>query len=248
MAIHALLLGAVAGVTAGDPSWSGLLVAVSFVLVFLPLGAAVSSLSRVAVRRQAQRRIPFLVGGLGVAGAGALAIGPVVELAVIGVAAVFLAGAYEIARRMRGHRSVSAELLAIAGISTFAPMTWLLVSGPSPAWALSGPVAFLAFGGTVPYVRERVHRRKETDLTIAVRLRRGALAMAWQAAALASAAVAAWAGWATWLLPVAFGAGTVKTVAGLTARERRPRIQRIGIVEAVVSTVFAILAGIALGL
>lgn len=247
MAVHALLLGLVAGIAAGNASWAGGLVALVFVLVFLPFGAAVSSLSRRPARRQAQRRIAYLSIGMAATGAVALAIGPVVELLAVGVATAALAGSYAAARQASGPRSVLAELLAIASISLFAPLTWLLVSGPAPAWELSAPVAFLAFGGTVPYVRERVHRRKETGLTLVVRLRRGATAVGWQAGALVFAVVATSLGSATWLLPVAFVPGAVKTVAGLAAPERRPPIKRIGILETVVSTVFAILAGIALG-
>lgn len=246
MAVHALLLGLVGGLAAGSASALGILVAVLFLLLFLPLGAAVSALSRTPVRARARRRIVELAAGMLATGAVSLLVGPVAELVGLAVAAVALGAAYLVARRTTGHRSVVTELLAIGGISAFAPLTWLLVADATPGWELAGPVAFLAFAGTVPYVRERVHRRKETDLTLTRRLRRGMPAIAWQAVALVLAVLAAAASVATWLLPVAFVPGTIKTISGLAAPERRPPIKRIGIVETVVSTVFAIVAGIGL--
>jgi hypothetical protein len=49
------------------------------------------------------------------------------------------------------------------------------------------------------------------------------------------------------LVPVAFVPGALKTFLGLARPETRPPIQRIGYVETAISTAFAILAGVGLG-
>lgn len=246
MSIHALLLGAVAGFAAGGGRPAGLLLSLAFGALFLPMAAAVSSLSRAAIAGRARRRLAELSVAFVLLSAVALAWGPVAELLAIGAAAAGIAVLYGLARTKTGARSVIAQLVAIAGISLFAPLAWLLVGGPSVGWGWSAPAAFLAFGGTVPYVRERVRRRKLSSLSATDRLRRGVPALAWQAAALSGASAATAFASMSWLVPLAFVPGAVKTVLGLARPETRPPIGRIGIVETVLSTVFAVLAGIGL--
>jgi hypothetical protein len=248
MSVHALLLGAVAGLAAGGRDLVGLLLAIVFGALFLPLTAAVSVWSHPKLATRAKRRA--LVIGLALALAGALALlhGPTAQLVAVGAAGGVLSGAYVAARVRTGPRSVPTQLAAIAGICLFAPLTWLLVAGATARWPLSPLAAFLSFGGTVPYVRERVRRRRFTSLALAQRIRGGLPALLWQAAALLGSSVGAASGLVSWLVPVAFFPGAGKTLLGIVRPESRPPIKRIGYVETIISTVFAVLAGIGLAI
>lgn len=246
MSVHSLLLGIVAGFAAGGDDLAGLALALGFGLLFLPLTAAISVITQPRLATAARRRAVLL--GIGFAALGVLALvhGPALELGWIGVAGVALAGVYGLTRRMTGGRSVPSQLAAIASISLLAPLAWLLIAGPTDRWALSPAAAFLAFGGTVPYVRERVRRRR-VSLTLPERLRGGAIAIAWQVAALGVAAALAVTGVVNPLVPVAFVPGALKTFVALARPESKPPIQRIGYLETAIATAFAILAGIGLG-
>ncbi len=248
MALHALLLGIVAGFAAGGRDVAGLLLALAFGVLTLPLTAAVSVMSRAAVAARAKRRAAELLMAMAVASTLALLHGPGRQLLVLGSTGVVLSGVYAIGRQMKGPRSVPAQLAAIACISLLAPLAWLLVAGSTPRWPLSAPAAFLAFGGTLPYVRERVRRRRFAELTLRERLAGGLPALSWQAATLAVAVGAAAADAVGWLAAVAFAPGAVKTFLALLRPERRPPIRSIGVVETVISTVFAVVVGIGLGL
>lgn len=74
-----------------------------------------------------------------------------------------------------------------------------------------------------------------------------ALALGWQAVALAFAVALASAGRVTLLAAVAFVPSAVKTFPGLALPERSPPVRRIGYLETATSTVFALLAGMGLG-
>ena len=246
MSVHSLLLGIVAGFAAGGNDPAGLALAVGFGALFLPLTAAISVITQPRLASAARRRAASL--GVAFAALGVLALlhGPALELGWIGGIGIALAGVYGLTRRATGGRSVPSQLAAIAGISLLAPLAWLLIAGPTDRWALSPAVAFLAFGGTVPYVRERVRRRR-LSLTLAGRLRGGAVAIVWQVATLGTALTMAVAGVVNPLVPVAFVPGAFKTFLGLARPETRPPIRRIGYVETAISTAFAILAGVGLG-
>jgi hypothetical protein len=248
MSVHSLLLGVVAGFAAGGDDWLGLALALGFGALFLPLTAAVSAITQPRLAAAARRRTMAL--GAAFAGLGALALvhGPVLEILLIGAVGAGLAGLYGLARRATGGRSVLSQLTAIASISLLAPLAWLLIAGPTDRWPLSAAVAFVAFGGTVPYVRERVRRRRFPAMTLSERLRGGAVAIAWQVVAVATSLTLAAAGAVSVLVPIAFLPGAIKTVVALAGPERRPPIQRIGYLETVVSTVFAVLAGLGLGI
>ncbi|MFB3738474.1 MAG: YwiC-like family protein [Candidatus Velamenicoccus archaeovorus] len=248
MSAHALLLGLVAGFAAGGRSVAGLSLALAMGALFLPLAAAVSALSHRRLARAARRRMAWLGAAMAAAGLLALAVGPAPQLLALGGAGAALGTLYGAARAGAGPRSALAELAAIAGISLLAPAAWLLVAGPTPGWPLAGPVAFGSFGGTVPYVRERVRRRRTRPAGIAARLRGGAPALAWQGAALLLCSAAAAAGLVNVLVPVAFSPGAVKTAIGIARPETAPSMRRLGTVETVVSTAFAILAGLGLAL
>jgi hypothetical protein len=248
MSVHALLLGIVAGLAAGGRDVGGLLLALAFDALFLPLTASISFLSHRRLGVRARLRATVLAGVLVAAGVVALFHGPAPQLLETGGAAAVLAVTYAAARARTGARSVATQLAAIAGISLLAPLTWLLVAGASPRWQLSAIAAFCSFGGTVPYVRERVRRRRFAGLTPQERLRGGLLALGWQAASLAAAGAAAAAGLVNPLVAAAFLPGAVKTLAGIARPESRPPIRRIGYVETGISTAFALLAGIGLGL
>lgn len=246
MSLHALLLGAIAGITAGGRDWAGLAIALAIGALFLPIAAAISVWSHPRLAERARRRIAVLGAALVGASLLALVAGPVRELTVLGVTGAILGGAYAVARGKTGARSILTQLAAIAGITLLAPATWLLVAGPTDRWELAAPVAFLSFGGTVPYVRARVHRRKEPDQGLGARLRGGAVALAWQALAVAVSTGLAVAGVVVTLVPVAYLPGAAKTTLGIARRERKPPIKRIGYVETAVSTVFVVLAGLGL--
>jgi hypothetical protein len=187
MAVHALTLGAVAGLTAGPRGWTGLALAAALGLLFLPLTAAISVITHPRLAAAARRRAVGLGMGLALVGAAALVQGPLPELLALGVAGLAIGGAYALARMRAGPRSVPAQLAAIAGISLLAPAAWLLTAGATPRWPLGAVWAFPAFGGAVPYVRERVRRRRAGAMGLGQRLRAGALALGWQAATLALA-------------------------------------------------------------
>lgn len=248
MSVHALLLGIVAGLAAGGHTVPGLLLAIAFECLFLPLVAAVSVWSHPRFAAAARRRV--LVFGVAFALLGLLALlhGPVPQLLSLAVAGVVVGGVYALVRVRTGPRSVLTQLAAIAGISLLAPLAWLLVAGATARWPLSGPASFLAFGGTVPYVRERVRRRSLKTTTPAERLRRGAPALLWQAAAVVASSAAAITGLVNPLVAVAFLPGAVKTFVALARPETRPPIKHIGYLETALSTVFAVLAGIGLGI
>ena len=248
MSVHALLLGIVAGFAAGGRSWTGLLLSLAFGALFLPLTAAVSVITHPKLAARARRRAVILGAAFAALGGLALLHGPAAQLLWLGATGTVLGGVYAVARDQTGPRSVPSQLTAIASICLLAPLAWLLTAGVTDRWQLSAVAAFLSFGGTVPYVRERVRRRRFPSLTFAERLRGGWLALAWQAVALGSACVAAGAGVVSPLVPVAFVPGVVKVVSAIARPETRPPIKRIGYLETGVSTVFAVLAGISLGI
>ncbi|MGE5226200.1 MAG: YwiC-like family protein, partial [Planctomycetaceae bacterium] len=248
MSVHALLLGLVAGFAAGGRDLAGAVLALALGALFLPITGAVSVLTHPRFAAAARRRLAILGTVAAVVGALALVHGPRTELLAVGAAGAGLAGAYGALRRKTGPRSLPTQLAAIASICLLAPVTWLLVAGPDGPWALAAPAAFLSFGVTVPYVRARVQRRRLGEQTLGERLRGGTVALAWQVGALTLAAGAVVASAATIWLPIAYLPGVVKTFAGLGRPERRPPIKKIGYLETVVSTVFAVLAGLGLGL
>lgn len=248
MSVHALLLGIVGGIASGGRDLIGILLSLAFGALFLPLAASVSYWSHSSLGARARRRAAILGGVYVVLSLLALARGPRNEMLILGAAAAAVALAYLGARTWKGARSIPAELAAIAGITLFAPLTWLLIAGAARGWALSAPAAFLAFGGTLPYVRERVERRTLGAIGLTQRLARALGAITWQAVALAIATGLATTAVTHPLIVAAFVPGAVKTVVGLGLPEHRPPIRQIGYVETGVSTAFAVLAGLALGM
>jgi hypothetical protein len=248
MSVHSLLLGTAAGFAAGGDDWAGFALAVGFGLLFLPLTAAISVITQPRLAAVARRRALVLGVAFATLGVLALAHGPITELVSTGAIGLALIGAYGLARKLSGPRSVPSQLGAIASICLLAPLAWLLIAGGTDRWPLSAVAAFLSFGGTVPYVRERVRRRRFPSMTLSERLRGGSLALAWQVATLLVAFGAAAAGLVHWLVPIAFLPGAMKTVIALLRPETRPPIRRIGYLETAISTVFALLAGIGLGI
>ncbi len=248
MAVHGLLLGVIAGLEAGGRDLAGLALAVLFGTLFVPLAAAVSVISHPKVRSRALRRAVTLGVALAAIGLLALVRGPAGPLLGLAGAGAGIAALYGVARARTGARSVPTQLAAIAGISLLAPCAWVLLGGGSDRWPLAAVAAFASFGGTVPYVRERVRRRRRADRTVGDRARNGLVALLWQALALALALGALAAGAVHPLVPIAFVPGAVKTFAGILRPESKPPVKRIGYLETVISTVFAALAGVGLGL
>ena len=248
MSVHSLLLGIVAGFAAGGDDWAGLALALGFGLLFLPLTAAISVITQPRLAAAARRRAVFLGVAFVALGVLALVHGPGRELVTTGAVGVALAAAYGLTRRLTGARSVPSQLAAIASISLLAPLAWLLISGPTDRWPLSAVAAFVAFGGTVPYVRERVRRRRFAEMTLAERLRGGTIALAWQLVVLVGAVGLAIAGVVNALVPAAFAPGVAKTAVALVRPETKPPIKKIGYLETAISTAFAVLAGIGLGI
>lgn len=248
MSVHALLLGIVAGFAGGGRSLWGLLLALAFGALFLPLTAAISVLSHPKLAARAKRRSLALLALGATVAALALLHGPARQLLLLAGGGAVLAGVYAAARARTGTRSPLTELAAVAGICLLAPLAWLLVAGQTARWPLSAPVAFLAFGGTVPYVRARVRRRRGPSPTARERLNGGLAALLWQAVVLLTAAATAAAGAVHLLVPVSFVPGAAKTFVGILKPESRPPIRRIGYLETAISTVFAALAGVGLGI
>ncbi len=248
MSVHSLLLGLVAGFAAGGDEWAGLALALAFGVLFLPLTAAISVITQPRLSAAARRRTAVLGTPFAAIGALSLWHGPVRELILLGGSGVVLGGLYVLSRARTGGRSVPSQLTAIASISLLVPLAWVLIAGPTDRWPLAAPAAFLAFGGTVPYVRERVRRRRFDEMPIAERLRGGAIALVWQAVGLTSAGALALAGVVHPLVPLAFVPGAAKTTIALVRPETKPPIKRIGYLETAISTVFAVLAGIGLAI
>jgi hypothetical protein len=248
MSAHALLLGIVAGFSDGGRNVAGLVLALILGVLFLPFTAAVSAITHRRLAGAARRRTAEVGAAIAIAGVGALWVGPTRQLLALAGTGGLIAALYGLARVRTGPRSILTELAAIAGISLLAPIAWLLVAGPSPRWPLAAAVAFLSFGGTVPYVRERVRRRRSREPRLGRRLRDGATALAWQATTLVAASAAVVAGRIHPLVLVSFLPGAVKTLGGLARRETAPPMRRIGSVETGVSTAFALLAGIGLAM
>lgn len=248
MSIHALLLGVIAGFVSGGEDLIGLLLALALAALVLPISGAVSVWSHPKLAARARRRTAGLAGVFAALAGLTLVNGPAPELLAVGAAAAVLSGGYASARTLKGPRSTPAQLAAIACISLLAPLAWLLIAGAQDRWQLGAPVAFLAFGASVPYVRERVRRRRFKTMTPAERLRGGTLTLTWQAVALLAAGAAAVSGWTSPLVAVAFIPGALKAAIAIARPESRPAIRRIGYLETVLSTLFAVLAGIGLGL
>ena len=248
MSVHSLLLGIVAGFAAGGDDWAGLALALAFGALFLPLTAAVSVITQPRLARAARRRATVLGALFAAVGVLSLVHGPAPELLWLGGTGVALGGLYAASRAWTGGRSVPSQLSAIASIALLAPLSWLLIAGATDRWPLSAPTAFLGFAGTVPYVRERVRRRRFATMTPTERIRGGWVALVWQAAALAGAVALAVAGVVHPLVPIAFVPGATKVAVAIVRPEARPPIKRIGYLETAISTAFAVLAGIGLGI
>lgn len=248
MSVHTLLLGVVAGFVAGGDSWTGLVIGLAIGALVLPITGAISVWSHPKLGPKAKRRAAVLMMVFAALGLLSLLHGPAVPLVLLGAVGAVLGGAYALSRKVTGPRSTPTELIAIACLSLMAPMGWMLIAGNGPRVWLSGPLAFLAFGGTVPYIRVRVRRRRFKTMTLAERIRGGRLALAWQAVAVAGSVALAASVVVTWLVPAAFTPGAIKTTLGIATPERRPQIKHMGYLETAISTVFAVLAGFGLGL
>lgn len=248
MSVHSLLLGIVAGFAAGGRQWVGLLLALGFGTLVLPITAAVSVWSHPKLKAAARRRAASLLVVFAALGIGALLLGPALQLIQLGAVGAVGATAYALIRRSTAARATPTQLAAIACISLLAPLAWLLIAGGTGPWAWSAVAAFAAFGGTVPYVQERVRRRRFNEMTLAERLKGGAKAMAWQLVVLSSACAAAATGAVGALVPLAYVPGATKTTVALLRPESRPPLKRIGYLETGISTLFAVLAGIGLGI
>ncbi|HEU4356070.1 MAG TPA: YwiC-like family protein [Actinomycetota bacterium] len=248
MSVHSLLLGIVAGFAAGGDDWTGLALAVAFGTLFLPLTAAISVITQPRLARAARGRAAVLAMLLAAVGVLSLVHGPTPELLWLGGMGVVLGGLYAASRARTGGRSVPSQVSAIASITLLAPLAWLLVAGGTDRWPLAAPTAFLGFAGSVPYVRERVRRRRLPTMTPAERIRGGWVALMWQVVALAGAVALSVAGVVHPLVPLAFVPGAIKVAVAIVRPETRPPIKRIGYLETAISTAFAVLAGIGLGI
>lgn len=248
MSAHSLLLGIVAGFAAGGRQWVGLLLALGFGVLVLPITAAVSVWSHPKLKSAARKRAAWLLALFAALGMAALLHGPAFELIQLGAVGAAGAAAYALIRRSTAARSTPTQLAAIACISLLAPLAWLLIAGATGPWAWSALASFAAFGGTVPYVQERVRRRRFSEMTLAERAKGGSRALAWQVVVLSCACAAAASGAVTALVPLAYVPGAAKTTVALLRPESRPPLKRIGYLETGISTLFAVLAGIGLGI
>ncbi len=239
---HCVLIGAL---VAGTFRLPVLLVSLSSFLVFIAM-QGLKQLARAFRRREHEIpiRLPWTSFGLlvGAAVSGWIAIvgWDLTVLFYWGAVGAVLTGIYVTLVFRRKERSLRGEWLGILGLTSAAGVVWSAGTGYWGGigfllWAL----AFLYFGGSVPYVRLRVRQMKEGVLPWTSREASQAL--------LYSSFVLLIVGWGALLqrVPslavVPFVLSLVKTIWALADKKVPRKIAHIGYSEAVMSTAFAVL-------
>jgi hypothetical protein len=142
----------------------------------------------------------------------------------------------------RKERTVLGEWIGIAGLTVSTAVVWSAGTGTLEKEALLlWVVAFLYFGGTVPYVKLRVKQMKLAEPSLPARLDIARPALVYTAISLVAVALAAYQQLVPWLVAVPFVLSLTKAVWAVFESRGPKKIAHIGYSEAVLSTVFAIL-------
>jgi 4-hydroxybenzoate polyprenyltransferase len=143
----------------------------------------------------------------------------------------------------RTERSVSMQLIAVAGLTLTAPAAWYAATGNLDwhAWLLWG-LNFLYFAGGVFYVKMHVAaamRRKPIDRT-SERLALGAATLGYYVGMSAALVVLTATHWISWAALLAYAPVVIRAVAGVYRLSPTLRIKRLGWTEVAYSLVFAV--------
>jgi 4-hydroxybenzoate polyprenyltransferase len=142
----------------------------------------------------------------------------------------------------RKERTVLGEWVGIAGLTVSTAVVWSAGTGTIEKEALLlWIVAFLYFGGTVPYVKLRVRQMKSKGLSLPARLEIAQPALVYTAISLVAVALAGYQKLLPWLVVVPFALSLSKVIWAVFEDRGPKKIAHIGYSEAVLSTVFAIL-------
>jgi hypothetical protein len=142
----------------------------------------------------------------------------------------------------RKERTVLGEWIGIAGLTVSTAVVWSAGTGTLEKEALLlWVVAFLYFGGTVPYVKLRVKQMKSEGLSLSARFEIAQPALVYTAISLVAVDLAAYQRLVPWLVAVPFALSLAKVVWAVFESRGPKKIAHIGYSEAVFSTLFAIL-------
>jgi hypothetical protein len=242
---HCLLIGAF---VAGSFSVPVLLIILACVLTFMAM-QGLKQLARAIRRREhgVPVRLPratawFLAGAV-LTGAAVVLGWNLGALVIWGILSIVITAAYAWVLLRRKERSVLGEWLGISGLTLSAGAVW--TAGTS-RFGVEGLIlwglAFLYFGGTVPYVRLRVKQMKaEMSLSLKKRIGQARNALVYSVITLAAVTLAAITDIVPFLAVLPFVVSLLK-VLWTGARGEGPRkIAHVGYGEAVFSTLFAVL-------
>jgi hypothetical protein len=239
---HCVLIGAL---VAGSFQIPVALVGLSSFLVFVAM-QGLKQLARAFRRREHQIavRIPwislvFLLAAV-LLGLWAVVGWDRVVLLYWGAIGGVLTGIYVAVLFQRKERSLLGEWLGILGLTSTAGVIW---SAGTSEWGGVGfllwGLAFLYFGGTVPFVRLRVRQMKEG--AIPWRSKEVSNALLYNLMALLFAALGVWLQRVPPLALAPFGLSLAKTIWAVSRDKVPQKIAHVGYSEAVMSTIFAVL-------
>jgi hypothetical protein len=245
---HCLLIGAF---VAGSLTFPVLLIIVASVLSFMAmqglkqLARAIRNREHGVVVRLPKAAAGFLAVAV-VAGATAVFGWNLYVLLVWGIVSLVITALYAWVLLRRKERSVLGEWLGILGLTLTAGAVWTAGTGRLGLTALLlWVLAFLYFGGTVPYVRFRVKQMKNETARLEQRLVQARDAIVYSAITLGIVSLAALEDIMPLIavLPFALSIGKALWTAG---RGKAPqKIAHVGYSEAVFSTIFAVLTIVA---
>jgi hypothetical protein len=245
---HCLLIGSTVSGSFGAPV---LLVIAASVLVFVAM-QGLKQLTRAFRRREHQipMRVPWASVGFllaaGVAGLAAVVGWDLKVLLVWGVASLVLTAVYAWVLFQRRERSLLGEWLGIFGLTMSAGTVWTAGNGGWGREALwLWALAFLYFGGSVPYVKLRVKQMKTESHLLRAHFRLAGTALLYTFVTLALIVFAGFNGMVPALAVVPFVLSLAKVVWVTLRRQGPMRVAHVGYSEVVFSTVFAVVTIVA---
>jgi hypothetical protein len=240
---HCLLIGALVSGSFGIPV---LLVIAASVLVFIAM-QGLKQLTRALRQREHQipMRVPWASLGFllaaAVAGLAAVVGWDLKVLLLWGVASLVLTAVYAWVLFQRRERSLLGEWLGIFGLTMSAGTVWTAGNGGWGREALwLWALAFLYFGGSVPYVKFRVKQMKAETTSLRSHLSYAKIALLYTFVTLAAVVFAGVNDLVPALVVVPFALSLAKVV-WVTLRGQGPkRVAHVGYSEVVFSTLFAV--------